>query len=108
LALRQTGKPDAERRFVFEVSDPHEAETIVQKLGLAAVIIKRQTEEAHFSQIAEAILSLVRQKNNFVLTGKATSVQYVNGALKAKRLVAHVPPRLTDPKIRMKPRPKTG
>lgn len=68
---------------VFEVSDAAEASPVLAAIGLAsATLIARSAEDAHLAAV-EAELLRLSASAQFVLTGKASSIQRISRALKA-------------------------
>lgn len=68
---------------VFEVSDAAEAKPVLTAIGLGrATLIVRSAEDAHLAAV-EAELLRFAASAHFVLTGKASSIQRINRALRA-------------------------
>lgn len=83
VSLYRSSGSGSDQRFIFEVNDRQEAAYILDRLGVTpAVVIERQREDAHLSELAEAILRCSRPATAFELSGKASSIQHVSRALK--------------------------
>jgi NADPH-dependent ferric siderophore reductase len=75
--------------FVFEVTSVEESETALATLGIAhATLIPRQTGDMHLTDVETALTQIVDAQaiSNVALTGKATSIQRLGKALKARGL----------------------
>lgn len=82
--LQRTGEAASVRHFIFEVNDREEAAVVLESFGMkTAVAIERQPDNGHLEALIRAIQPLVGPSTAFVLSGKASSIQYVNRALKA-------------------------
>lgn len=69
---------------VFEVSDVAESRPVLQAIGLGqAKLIERIIDDAHLAAAEAELLQLAASGAQFVLTGKASSIQRVSRALKA-------------------------
>lgn len=79
----------AEPELVMEAGDVTEMEDILARLELpAAAVIRRRQDDAHLDEVVRALLTLNVPATTFLLTGKATSIQYVLRALKAAGIPA--------------------
>lgn len=78
------GDSPLDATYVFEASDLAEARPVLESIGLGdATLIERIADETH---LAGAEIDLVRRSEsgaNFILTGKASSIQHMSRALKA-------------------------
>ena len=80
LALQRTGK---EGHFIFEVNDRDESASVLEEVGLRALLVPRHPDEAHLREVSEAIRAFGQpSESNFVVTGKASSIQHVSRVLK--------------------------
>ena len=69
---------------VFEVTDVAEARPVLEAMGLGrATLIERTAGDAHLAAAEAEVSRLAASSANFVLTGKASSIQRVSRALKA-------------------------
>ncbi len=70
--------------YIFEVSNAAESLPILDAIGLhQATLIERIADDAHLAAAEDEILRLAAGGAHFVLTGKASSIQRINRALKA-------------------------
>lgn len=86
LALaRQPGtNPLAEQRYVFEVNDLAEAASVLDLLELPKpILVERRADDGHLPEIADMVVDLMQPTSNFILSGKASSIQHVSRTLKA-------------------------
>lgn len=82
LALQRSG---TKGHFIFEVNDGDESASVLNELGLSALLVTRLSDETHLRRVSEAILAFAQSPDsNFVITGKASSIQHVSRELKAK------------------------
>ena len=87
LAFERHGRPGTNRRFVFEVNDRKESAAVLRALGLSApILVERRQDASHLAKVSDVVLAdaAVQPMTIYVLSGKATSIQYVNRALKAR------------------------
>lgn len=85
LAIARTSGAADRRDYIFEVTDPGSAAHVLERLGLpAAVLVERKSEDAHLGEIAAALLRARRPGSDFILTGKASSIQYASRMLKGE------------------------
>ncbi len=81
-ALRQAD-PSAEQRYIFEANDASEARLVLDRVGIGgASVIGRQPDGAHRPTLRETILATPVEHATYLLTGNASSIQYVSQALK--------------------------
>lgn len=76
---------------VFEVNDIAESKAVLEMLGIdRPVLIARQHDDAHLEALAQSLLEVVSQQGpqHFVLTGKASSIQKLNKALRAHGILS--------------------
>jgi len=74
----------ADANLIFEVTDPVESRSALQAVGLGdAVLIKRTADDAHLAGIETDLPTLATDTMQFVLAGKASSIQRAKRALKA-------------------------
>ncbi|MTD95025.1 siderophore-interacting protein [Hyphomicrobium sp. xq] len=75
---------------VFEVSDVSESRPVLEEIGLGqATLIERSADDAHLAAAEAQVLRFAASGGvHFVLTGKASSIQRVNRALRAAGVVA--------------------
>ncbi|VIO78560.1 siderophore-interacting protein [Bradyrhizobium ivorense] len=72
-------------RFIFEVSDLAESRLVLQIVELGdAVLIERTAGDAHLADIESHLRPLASDGAQYILAGKATSIQRARQALKAK------------------------
>nr|WP_283950055.1 SIP domain-containing protein [Agrobacterium tumefaciens] len=75
--------------YVFEVSNLAESRAVLAAIGLGdAIVIERTADDAHLAEAETELARLATDGTHFILTGKATSVQRVNRALKAAGIVS--------------------
>jgi ferric-chelate reductase (NADPH) len=69
---------------VVEVSDVAESRSVLTMVGLGdATLIERSADEAHLAKVAAEIAASAIGTERFILSGKASSIQYVSRVLKA-------------------------
>lgn len=84
LTLEHTVNPSVRRHYVFEVNDLKESAGVLQQLGLPApILVERQENDQHLSELTCAVLDARQPTSNFILSGKASSIQFASRALKA-------------------------
>lgn len=67
---------------VFEATDPEESTIALAAIGVSdAVLIERKPDESHLSAVHAELLRMARSDAQFVLAGKAASIQSVRKAL---------------------------
>ena len=82
LALQRSGK---DGHFIFEVNDGDESASVLDELGLPALLVTRLPDETHLHRVSEAILAFGQSpESSFVVTGKASSIQHVSRVLKTQ------------------------
>lgn len=70
--------------YVFEASDLAEAHPVLEAIGLGdATLIERVADEAHLAVAETELTRLAAGGAHVILTGKASSIQHMNRALKA-------------------------
>ena len=70
--------------WVFEVSSPSESRQAFEAIGIPApVLIERRVDDSHLPDIEAAILQRWSDSAQFVLSGKAQSIQFISRSLKA-------------------------
>lgn len=80
-SIRQTTA--ATLRCVFEVNSSNATRPAVEAFGIVdAELFERSTGDAHLAEIERLIGAQATSDATFVLTGKATSIQRLRGALK--------------------------
>jgi NADPH-dependent ferric siderophore reductase len=73
--------------FLFEVTSVAEARVALGALGISnAVLVERKADDTHMAEVESTMKQLVgaRALTQFVLTGKAQSIQVLSRALKAQ------------------------
>ncbi|QIG78562.1 siderophore-interacting protein [Stakelama tenebrarum] len=71
-------------RFVFEVSDAGESRPVLAAFGLGdAIVVERAADDTHLAEAEDRLVGHVAAGGDFILTGKAPSIQRVSRALKA-------------------------
>lgn len=81
-ALRHA-HPERQLTVLMDAGDPQECKPIIERLELAgALIVKRKADEAHLSAIKAHVTAQAHTKAAFVMTGRASSIQHVQRALK--------------------------
>ncbi|MCX8477991.1 MAG: siderophore-interacting protein [Sphingomonas sp.] len=84
LARQPGANPFAEQRYVFEVSDRAEAASVLDLLELPdPILVERRADDGHLPEIADIVVDLMQPASDFVLSGKASSIQHVGRTLKA-------------------------
>jgi ferric-chelate reductase (NADPH) len=85
LAAALHDRPEADDAvYVFEASDVAESRLVLKVIDLCqAMLIERTPADAHLAEAEAEMLRLAASEAHFVLTGKASSIQRVNRALKA-------------------------
>lgn len=85
LAASLRASPQGEgATFVFEVSDTGESRPVLAALGLGdAIVIERGADDAHLGEAEDRLVRNAAEGGDFILTGKAPSIQRVSRALKA-------------------------
>jgi NADPH-dependent ferric siderophore reductase len=74
---------------VFEVSDVAESRQVAEAVGLGqATLMERIADDAHLAAAEAEVLRHAASGVNFVLTGKASSIQRISRALKAAGVVS--------------------
>ena len=75
--------PGFSATFLFEATEIAESRLVLDAIGLGeATVIERAPDDAHLAAIAAEMSSLAAGGANFVLTGKARSIQQVSRVLK--------------------------
>lgn len=70
--------------YVFEASDLAESRSVLESIGLGdATVIERTTGDAHLAEAETELARLAAGGAQFILTGKASSIQQMSRALKA-------------------------
>ncbi|MGC2290015.1 MAG: siderophore-interacting protein [Thermoplasmata archaeon] len=85
LALRTTIAPSDTVALLFEVSSVEESERAWQAFGGPSVPLVRRTDaDAHLTEVETQTLKILdeRAPTDFILTGKASSIQRVRGLLR--------------------------
>lgn len=78
-------RSDKEGHFIFEVEDRDESAAVLDGLGLRALLVTRLPDDAHLREVSQAMLAFGQSpKNNYVSTGKASSIQHVSRFLKTQ------------------------
>jgi NADPH-dependent ferric siderophore reductase len=75
--------------FVFESTEPDEAQEVLNELGLgAASVVPRRADRAHVSEVAARLRAAVSDADDatLVLTGHAQMIQAIRAQLKAEPL----------------------
>lgn len=84
-ALSQSSANARRIHCVFEVSSSAESRPILESLGLGSVsVIERQPDEVHLAEVEEIVSRGVNESSDFVLSGKASSIQRLHRALKQR------------------------
>jgi NADPH-dependent ferric siderophore reductase len=87
-ALQDSRQSDA-AMHVFEVSDVAESRQVAEAVGLGqATLMERIADDAHLAAAEAEVLRHAASGVNFVLTGKASSIQRISRALKAAGVVS--------------------
>jgi len=82
-ALRDSPQ-GASTTYVFEISDLAESRPVLKAIGLSdATLIQRTADETHLAGAETELVRLAASGANFILTGKASSIQHMSRALKA-------------------------
>lgn len=84
IAASISGRWKADATFVFEVTSAAQSRPVLDAIGLErAIMIERQPQEAHLASLVAEIGQRANADEHFVLTGKASSIQYISRSLKA-------------------------
>jgi len=87
-ALRDSPQADG-AIHVFEASDLTASRRVLEAIGLGqATLIERIADDAHLAAAEAEVVRLAASVAQFVLTGKASSIQRVGRALKAVGIVS--------------------
>jgi len=77
------GPHAAGARYLLEVSNLAEAQTVLAAIGLGtATAIGRAADDSHLTAIEAELLRLAAGRTDIILTGKASSIQRLSRALK--------------------------
>lgn len=83
--------PNGGVSWLFEVSDIGESKAVLDMLGIDhPVLVTRQHDDAHLEALTQSLLEVVAEQGpqHFVLTGKASSIQKLNRALRAHGILS--------------------
>lgn len=89
VALRRL-LPDASGfRFLAEVSDVAETAQLLRNFDVDDDnLVQRHADDGHLSAMTERLVGMIGADNEFILTGKSTSIQKMSRALKAAGLTS--------------------
>ena len=83
-AFRECPQAHGAIHVLFEVSDLAESRPVLEAIGLGqATLLGRIADDAHLAAVETEMLRFAASAAQFVLTGKASSIQRVSRALKA-------------------------
>jgi len=90
-ALQATRAGLREVSFLFEASSPVESKVVLRKLGISdATVLERKEDEKYMAAMEGAMQRLIENvtPNQFVLTGKGSSIRRVTNLLRRQRIPA--------------------
>ncbi len=86
-SLRATGEGMRDITFLFEVASIAESQMVLRTFGVHdAILVERRPDDGHIAEVETALAEAVglRTPAQFVLTGKATSIQRLHKFLKGR------------------------
>jgi len=90
-ALQATRAGLREVSFLFEALSPVESKLVLQKLGISDATVLERTEDENYMAALEAAMHRLIENvtpNQFVLTGKGSSIRRVTNLLRRQRIPA--------------------
>ena len=87
IAMRQTTQGYNGAEFIFEVGSEGDARAALSRFGLThATFLSRSADDGHLDALERSVLEASHKAAHVILTGKATSIQRLNKALRSAGL----------------------